>query len=464
MTNERYDAVVIGAGMSGLAAGIRLAQFDKRVVVLDRHSLWGGLNSFYKRGGRRYDTGLHALTNWVPPTEKTTPLPKLLRQLRISREELQLAEQSHSIVKVGTASLEFGNGIGRLEASVAQAFPREIDGFRRLVSAVQAHDPFSDVVDASSARVRLTEWLHDPLLIECLVVPVAFYGSAREDDVEWDLFVVLFRSMFVEGLARPVGGIKTLLDALKKRFLDCGGTLRMRSGVNRILRDAKGAACGVQLDDGEVLECERVLSSAGRVETQRLCGEPTCEADLGRLSFCETTSVLSQPTRSLGHTATMVFFATSARFDYRRPDGLIDTTSGVVCASDNYTQHEYGDAGIVRVTCLANHERWSALDDEAYAAAKVEVAREMLAAAGRVALDPRPWTSAFDMFTPKTIHRYTGHLGGAVYGSPIKARDGSLGVDRLHLIGTDQGTLGIIGSLLSGVTAANRHVLMANQR
>jgi len=130
VTNERYDAVVIGAGMSGLAAGIRLAQFDKRVVVLDRHSLWGGLNSFYKRGGRRYDTGLHALTNWVPATEKSTPLPKLLRQLRIPREELQLAEQSHSIVKVGAVSLEFGNGIGRLEASVAQAFPREIDGFR----------------------------------------------------------------------------------------------------------------------------------------------------------------------------------------------------------------------------------------------------------------------------------------------------------------------------------------------
>ena len=464
MTNERYDAVVIGAGMSGLAAGIRLAQFDKRVVVLDRHSLWGGLNSFYKRGGRRFDTGLHALTNWVPATEKSTPLPKLLRQLRIPREELQLAEQSHSIVKVGAVSLEFGNGIGRLEASVAQVFPREIDGFRRLVSAIQAHDPFSDVVDASSARVRLGEWLGDPLLIECLIVPVAFYGSAREDEVEWDLFVVLFRSMFLEGLARPMGGIKTLLDALKKRFLDCGGILRMRSGVSRIVRDAHGAACGVQLDDGELLECERVLSSAGRVETQRLCDVPPQPAEVGQLSFCETTSVLSQPTRSLGHTATMVFFSTSEHFAYRRPAGLIDTTSGVVCASDNYAHHEFGEAGILRVTCLANHAVWSGLDDEAYAAAKTQVAQEMLAAAGRVALDPRPWTSAFDMFTPKTIHRYTGHVNGAVYGSPVKARDGSIGVDKLHLIGTDQGTLGIIGSLLSGVTAANRHILMANQR
>ncbi|MEC8495537.1 MAG: FAD-dependent oxidoreductase, partial [Planctomycetota bacterium] len=48
---ETFDTIVIGAGMSGLAAGIRLAKYDQRVVVLDRHSLWGGLNSFYKKKG-----------------------------------------------------------------------------------------------------------------------------------------------------------------------------------------------------------------------------------------------------------------------------------------------------------------------------------------------------------------------------------------------------------------------------
>ena len=63
MSTHRYDAIVIGAGMSGLGAGIRLAQYDKRVVVLERHSLWGGLNSFYKRGGRRYD---HAPARQAP--------------------------------------------------------------------------------------------------------------------------------------------------------------------------------------------------------------------------------------------------------------------------------------------------------------------------------------------------------------------------------------------------------------
>ena len=77
--DSRYDAIVIGAGMSGLAAGIRLAQFDRRVLVLERHTLWGGLNSFYKRAGRRIDTGLHALTNFAPKNARGAPLTKLLR-------------------------------------------------------------------------------------------------------------------------------------------------------------------------------------------------------------------------------------------------------------------------------------------------------------------------------------------------------------------------------------------------
>ena len=41
-----YDTVIIGAGMSGLAAGIRLAYYDQRVCILERHYTIGGLNSF----------------------------------------------------------------------------------------------------------------------------------------------------------------------------------------------------------------------------------------------------------------------------------------------------------------------------------------------------------------------------------------------------------------------------------
>ena len=81
MPETTHDVAIIGAGMSGLAAALRLGMFGKRVILLERHNAPGGLNSFYAKAGRKYDVGLHAMTNWVPEGAKGTPLSKLLRQL-----------------------------------------------------------------------------------------------------------------------------------------------------------------------------------------------------------------------------------------------------------------------------------------------------------------------------------------------------------------------------------------------
>jgi hypothetical protein len=68
-------------------------------------------------------------------------------------------------------------------------------------------------------------------------------------------------------------------------------------------------------------------------------------------------------------------------------------------------------------------------------------------------------TTGTDMFTPRTVEKFTSHLGGAVYGSTRKARTGETGYQNLYLAGTDQGFLGIIGAMLSGISMANRHAL-----
>ena len=68
---------------------------------------------------------------------------------------------------------------------------------------------------------------------------------------------------------------------------------------------------------------------------------------------------------------------------------------------------------------------------------------------------------ATDMFTPRTVEHFTGHIRGSIYGSPAKHPDGLTGCSHLYLCGTDQGMLGIIGSMLSGISIANRYVLQA---
>jgi phytoene dehydrogenase-like protein len=48
-----------------------------------------------------------------------------------------------------------------------------------------------------------------------------------------------------------------------------------------------------------------------------------------------------------------------------------------------------------------------------------------------------------------------------VYGAPDKKLDGTTPLDNVFLCGTDQGYVGIIGAIMSGIWMANMHCLRA---
>ena len=458
---DMYDAIIIGAGLSGLAAGVRLAHFGRRVCILERHRIPGGLNSYYRRHGRDFDVGLHAVTNYAPKGARRGPLPRLLRQLRMSWDEWSLVPQKRSAIVFGDACLEFSNDFGVFEADVRRHFPHQADNLAALVASLLDYEQYGGEGWCCSAREVVGRHVSDPLLREMILCPALCYGSAREVDMEFGQFSTIFRSMFLEGLSRPAGGARQIVDRLVDKFLALGGELRCGAGVGRL--DVRGDQVrAVVLDDGTELPARQVLSSAGRRETLRLCSPEALpeEAGLGRISYVETLSVLRVPPRQLGYERTMVFFNDSPTFDYRRPHDLADLRSGVVCSPDNFAHASSPSEGVMRVCALANYERWAALDGTAYRLAKREWYDKIVASAARFVPDFRGAVIDTDVFTPVTIRRFTGHDDGAVYGSPDKRYDAATPVKNLFLCGNDQGLVGIIGALLSGVTVANERVLM----
>src|SRR5437588_12525567 len=185
-----YDTLIIGAGMSGLAAGIRLAHFGRRVCILERHTTIGGLNSFYRLNGRDFDVGLHAVTNFSPKGAKRGPLARLLRQLRFRWDDFALSPQVGSAICFPGVTLEFDNDFERFEAAIAAAFPAQIDGFRRLVGQIADYDDLELETAGRSARETLAGFVSDELLTEMLLCPLMFYGNAREHDMEWGQFCI----------------------------------------------------------------------------------------------------------------------------------------------------------------------------------------------------------------------------------------------------------------------------------
>ncbi|MDQ8203728.1 NAD(P)/FAD-dependent oxidoreductase [Pelagicoccus sp. SDUM812003] len=464
---ERYDVAIIGAGMSGLTAGIRAAHFGKKVVILEQHNAPGGLNSFYAKDGRKYDVGLHAMTNFVPASERRAIFSKLLRQLRIDRAELDLIEQKSSRIAFPNTDLRFSNDEALLESEIEREFPSQIDGFRRLSETIRNYADSDLEKPYQSAREWLRGFITDPLLEDMLFCPLMYYGSSVEDDMDVGQFVIMFRSLLHEGFARPVDGIRVLIRVVLDRYRKLGGIRKMKTEVKRLVVDA-GKVSRIELASGDEIAAEVVLSCAGLPETYRLV-EPSLGVETpaleGRLAFAETISVYQDLPETWGWgDDTIVFFNRTDRFSFRNPDTPIDLNSGVICLPSNF---EYGDRkpdeGLVRVTCLANNRDWFEYSETNYAKAKEDWFARIQSAI--LPMMPRPTRAyqggllATDMFTPKTVHRFTRRSRGAIYGSPNKIKDGRTPVDNLFLCGTDQGYLGIVGSMLSGVVIANQYVL-----
>ena len=124
-----YDAVIVGAGPSGLAAAVRLAHFGLKVCLVEAHSRLGGLNSWHHIRGVEISTGLHAFTNFRE--DGKGPLGKLLRQLRIKQADLKLFPQSASSIRFPSATLRFDNNPEFLRQQIAESFPAEADNFDR---------------------------------------------------------------------------------------------------------------------------------------------------------------------------------------------------------------------------------------------------------------------------------------------------------------------------------------------
>ena len=453
-----YDTIIIGAGMSGLAAGIRLAYYEQRVCILERHSSIGGLNSFYGLRGRTYDVGLHAVTNYSPKGARKGPLARLLRQLRFAWEELSLVPQIGSTIAFPGVSLRFNNDFALFESEVAAQFPREIDNFRRLIAALPEYEQFGTGETTRSAREIVGSYITDPLLIEMLFCPVLFYGSAREHDMDFGSFSILFRSVFLEGLARPLAGIRMILKQLVGKFRQLGGELRLRTPVSRIVSDGGKVDRGV-LADGTELQARSVLSSAGWPETIRLCGSDPPRRPAGGLSIVESIAVVDKEPRSLGIDRTIVFYNDSETFHYQRPRDLVDPRSGIVSSPNNFAYTEPLSDNVVRVAALANFDRWAELDEAAYRRHKTEWYDRLMASAVRFVPDFRKAVIETDMFTPTTIQRFTGHDAGSIYGAVEKRYDGTTHLENLFLCGNDQGLVGIVGALLSGIGIVNRYLL-----
>lgn len=498
MNGRKYDAIVIGSGIGGLAAAAALAKCGRRVLVVERHFQLGGLTQTFKRGHYTFAAGVHYIAGVGDEPGPENQFGRLLRWATDGRLRFASVGSPYDIVRL--PGLEFpieapraayvdrlkrtfpgeSVAIDRYFAACAEALradaalfasltmPAPIAFVTRLLSAKRIQRMLAPTAAAAVQDVR------DPLLGALLFARWGDYGMPPAQSP----FAIhaLVMSAYFSGAYYPVGGPARFADTLGETIRRAGGDLRTRTAVAEI-RVAGSRVAGVRLADDEQIDAPVVVSAMGARNT--IAALPAGAAPAWRDHIGSLKSGISHvglyvgfhgDIRARGATSANVWVHESIDIGrvWERPGDEAPPGLFVNFASLKDPAHAYPECHTAEVICNCRWEPFAAWSSSApehrpkeYEKIKARIGEHLLALFTKHFPQLAPLIDFHEVSTPLSQASYVAAHHGAMYGLEMSAERLShptLGVRTpvrgLLLAGQDALSLGVPGAFMGGFMAA----------
>ena len=285
--NDSNTAIVIGAGLGGLAAAMRLGAKGYAVTVLDRLDQPGGRGSSVTQDGHRFDLGPTIIT-----------VPQVYEELwaacgRDFHEDVDLRPMDpfYEVRWQDGSTFTARQDTDAMLAEVARLSPRDVKGYKkflkdsearyvvgfegmvakpmhRLWETIKVLPQFAmlradrSILGLAKARVK------DPRLRMALSFHPLFIGGDPRNVTSMYALVAYLEKEF--GVHYAMGGVQAIAQAMTNVIRSQGGQVRQGVEVDEILIEG-GAAKGVKLTNSDTINAELVVSNADAGHTyQRL--------------------------------------------------------------------------------------------------------------------------------------------------------------------------------------------------
>ncbi len=271
-------AIVIGAGLGGLASAMRLGAKGYAVTVLDKLDRPGGRGSSITQGGHRFDLG---------PTIVT--VPQGLRDLwaacgrDFDRDvTLKPMEPFYEIRWPDGSRFTMRDDAQAMEAEVARLSPGDLKGYRKFLADAETRYWFGYEDLGRRPMNKLWDLIKVLPTFAWLRADRSVYAHAAKRFRDERLrFAFSFHPLFIGGdpfrvtsmyalvshlekafgVHYAMGGVQAIAQAMADVIKDQGGDLRLGVEVDEITVKG-GRAAGVRLADGTELAADIVVSNA----------------------------------------------------------------------------------------------------------------------------------------------------------------------------------------------------------
>jgi prolycopene isomerase len=451
---DRFDAVVVGAGLGGLSASAWLAKKGLKTLLLERHNVPGGYATSFVRGRFEFEIALHELSDVGTP-ENPGGLRRDMDKLGVTRVvEFVQAPNLYRSVFPGL-DITLPKGREAYTDALCRQFPADADGIRTFLDRVfSVFSEVSGLGDLQTGgllemiprvatmpfrlkaipRYMFATWseilngdVRDPAARAVISQYWGYFGLPPSR-VSFFYFAIALASYVSLGASHIKGRSQALSSGYLDRFESFGGIARMSCGVKRInVKD--GEIAGVVTDDGELIEAPVVVSNADPVTVCRdMIGLEKVPSKFIKslsgmdvaLSSINVYMGVDKPWQDFGTGEHEAFINRDFDIDSHYFDGMtaISPAKGLVATLYNPILPDISPPGtsMIVLTTLADGAMWARLPPEYYVEKKNMVAESMLGMAEQIYPGARDRAEVIEVATPITNMRYTGNLGGSIYG------------------------------------------------
>lgn len=269
---------IVGAGPGGLTAAMILAHRGFRVTVLEAREQVGGRNGAFHLGPYTFDIGptflmLKSILDEVFEEAGTTTDALLSIQRLAPMYRLQFNDHH----------LDVSDDPEKMKAEIARCFPgmetaydtffaREKQRFEALYPCLQK--PYHQLRSFFSWRLikavphlALGKSLFDIMFknFPKQDLALSFTFQAKYLGMSpWEcpgLFAIIPYIEHAFGIYHPIGGLSRISDVMAETARKNGADIRLNSPVKQVIV-RNGAACGVELANGEQIEADEVIVNA----------------------------------------------------------------------------------------------------------------------------------------------------------------------------------------------------------